>query len=90
MVSARMTGDQAAFEVRAGETTQLRFGPPYTPKVTSSYLQGDRLSLGLSLVGVGGEVCSNLIVNGGRPPKPTFTITDPEGKVVASGNFEYG
>jgi hypothetical protein len=90
MVSARMVGDQAAFEVRSGETTQLRFGPPYTPKVTASYLRGDRLSLGLSLVGVGGEACSNLVVNGARPPKPAFTITDPEGKVVVSGNFEYG
>jgi hypothetical protein len=89
-VSARMTGDQAAFEVRSGETTELRFGPPYTPKVTASYLQGDRLSLGLSLVGVGGEVCSDLIVNGARPPKPKFTITDPEGKVGDSGTFEYG
>jgi hypothetical protein len=90
MVSARMVGDQAAFAVRSGETTELRFGPPYTPKVTASYLRGDQLSLGLSLVGVGGEACSNLVVNGARPPKPAFTITDPEGKVVASGNFEYG
>jgi len=51
---------------------------------------GSQASLGLSLVGVGGEVCSNLMVDGGRPAKPAFTIADPDGKVVQSGNFEYG
>jgi hypothetical protein len=90
MVSARASGEKAAFEVRAGETAELRFGPPYTPRVSASYLQGDRLSLGMSLVGVGGEACSNLVVDGARPAKPTFTITDPDGKVVESGSFEYG
>ena len=90
MVSARMTGQASAFEVRPGETTELRFGPPYTPKVTASYQRGDQVSLGLSLVGVGGEVCSNLVVDGGRPAKPKFTITDPDGKIVATGDFEYG
>ncbi len=30
------------------------------------------------------------MVNGAQPEKPAFTITDPEGKVVQSGNFEYG
>jgi hypothetical protein len=44
----------------------------------------------MSLVGIGGEVCSNLIVDGGRPGKPAFTITDPDGKVVERGTFEYG
>lgn len=89
-VSARMAGEQAAFEVRAGETAELKFGPPYTPKVTAAYLQGDQLSLDLSLVGVGGEVCSSLMVDGARPGKPAFTITDTEGKIVQTGTFEYG
>ena len=30
------------------------------------------------------------MVDGGRPAKPEFTITDPKGKVVQEGNFEYG
>lgn len=91
MVSARATRDYPAVVVRQGETAELRFGPPYTPKVSGSYLQsGGKMSLGMSLVGVGGDVCSNLIVAGGRPAKPEFTIADPDGKVVQRGNFEYG
>ena len=91
MVSARASRDYPAVEVRAGETAELRFGPPYTPQVTGTLPQaGGQASLGLSLVGVGGEVCSNLMVDGGRPAKPGLTITDPDGKVVQRGNFEYG
>ncbi len=89
-VSARMTGEHAAFDVRAGETAELQFGPPYTPQVSVAFLRDDQLSLDLSLVGVGGEVCSNLLVQGGRPAKPAFTIADPEGNIVHRGTFEYG
>ena len=91
MVAARATGDSPLVEVREGETAQLRFGPPYEPRVSGSYLQNDgRLSLGMSLVGVAGEICNNLMIDGGRPGRPEFTITDPNGKVVERGNFEYG
>ena len=44
----------------------------------------------MSLVGSAGEVCTNMMVDGGRPAKPEFTITDPKGKVVQQGSFEYG
>jgi hypothetical protein len=91
MIAARGTADSRPVEVREGETVELRFGPPYQPKVSGSYLQdGGRMSLGMSLVGVAGEVCSNLMIDGGRPPQPAFTITDPDGKVVERGTFEYG
>lgn len=93
MVSARAKRDYPAVEVREGETAELRFGAPYTPRVLASGPippKGGAVSLGMSLVGVGGEVCSNLVVAGGRPGKPEFTITDPDGKVVQRGNFEYG
>jgi hypothetical protein len=92
MVSARAKRDYPPVAVRAGETVELRFGAPYKPQVSASgsFQPGGALPLGLSLVGVGGEVCSSLTVDGGRPPKPTFTITDPDGKVVQQGNFEYG
>jgi hypothetical protein len=89
-ISARWTGEHAAFEVRPGETAEVQFGPPYTPRVSISYVRGDQVTLNLSLVGVGGEVCSSLLVHGGRPAKPAFTITDPDGKILQTGNFEYG
>ena len=47
-------------------------------------------ALEMSLIGSSGEVCSNLTVDGGQPPKPEFTITDDKGKVVEAGSFEYG
>lgn len=90
MVSARAKRDYPAVEVRAGETAELPFGPPYKPQVTAAMQSAEQVSLGMSLVGIGGEICSNLIVDGGRPAKPAFTITDPDGKVVERGTFEYG
>ena len=41
-------------------------------------------------MGSAGEVCTNMMVDGDRPSKPEFTITDPKGKVVEQGSFEYG
>ena len=90
-VSAHATADYKPVKVRKGETVVMPFGPPYTPTVTADYYQDPKqLSLGMSLIGSAGEVCSNLIANGGRPEKPAFTITDDQDKVVESGNFEYG
>ena len=80
----------------------MPFGPPYKPVVTAfpgysaaQIVNGKptgvpALEMSLSIVGSTGEVCTNLLVNGGRPPKPEFTITDPKGKVVQQGTFEYG
>ena len=88
------TTNYKAVKVRAGETAVMPFGPPYKPTVTGDFYQdgqaGKQLSLGMSLVGSAGEVCTSLMVNGTQPGKPAFTITDPDGKVVQSGNFEYG
>jgi len=92
IVSARAKRDCPAIEVKQGETAELRFGAPYRAEVTASgpIPPGGTVSLGLALVGVGGEVCSNLMVAGERPDKPQFTITDPDGKVIQQGSFEYG
>ena len=64
--------------VQAHRDGRVLPGPARTSKV---------LSLGMSLVGSAGEVCSDMTVNGGRPSKPEFTITDPKGKVVQAGQF---
>jgi hypothetical protein len=92
LVSARAGADYKAVEVRKGETVQLPFGPPYKPVVTADYYAdgNKQLSLGMSLVGSAGEVCTNLVTEGGRPPTPEFTITDAKGKAVQEGSFAYG
>jgi hypothetical protein len=92
LVSAQATAAYKPVRVRAGETAPMAFGPPYTPVVTAGFLGSDKkqLRLTLSLVGSAGEECTNLLVDGGRAPKPEFTIADTKGKVVQSGSFEYG
>ena len=44
----------------------------------------------MQLVGAAGETCSDLIVNGRRPPGPEFKISKLDGTEVDSGTFEYG
>jgi hypothetical protein len=87
--------------VRNGETVEMPFGPPYTPTVTSTTIVAalpnggskepvEQAYLSMTLIGVGGEAVTSLTVSGRQPPKPAFTIKDPDGKVVQQGDFEYG
>ncbi|MBC8869806.1 MAG: hypothetical protein H8E44_10330 [Planctomycetes bacterium] len=92
-ISARPKNDFTVVNVREGETVDLPFGPPFKPMVRvsrTSGSSGNRVAyLSLSLVGTGGEVVSNIMVNGSRPKEPEFTITSAEEK-VAQGKFRYG
>ena len=91
MVSAQGTKGGDPIVVTAGETTTLKFGPPYKTRVKAAAAPGSGIAqLSLSLIGSDNEVVSGLIVNGAGPEKPKLTITDPKGKVVAKGDFEYG
>ena len=91
MVSAQATSDSKPIKVVKGETVELPFGAPYKPVVTAqNYGDPKQVNLAMSLVGSAGETVTTLMVEGGTPPKPEFTITDPEGKVVQQGSFEYG
>jgi len=91
LVSARATADFPAVKVREGQTVALPFGPPYKPTVNVAYRSGaEEFSLGMSLVGSAGEICSDLMVDGGRPKAPEFTISTTDGKEVQRGNFGYG
>jgi hypothetical protein len=91
LVSARATADYPAVKVREGQTVALPFGPPYKPTVNVAYrASAEEFSLGMSLVGSAGEICSDLMVAGGRPKAPEFTISTTDGKEVQRGSFEYG
>jgi len=73
--------------VIAGQTTTLKLGPPYTPTLTVE--TKDKVAmLDLEFRGIGHEKVTSL--GGPAPPKPAFTITDPRGKMVEQGCFEYG
>jgi hypothetical protein len=90
MLWATSDGKAPTTTVKKGETAKLPFGGPFRAVVTANRGQGNNVSLSLAIVGVGGERCTNLTVNGSRPPKPQFVIKDKEGKTVHQGSFEYG
>ena len=106
VVQAEATTAYKPITVRKDQTVEMPFGPPYKPVVTAfpgfngpwEIVNGKPvqkktasvLQMSLSLVGSGGEVCSDMRVDGNRPSKPEFTISDSKGKVVQRGSFEYG
>ena len=91
LVSARATTEYQPVEVAKGATSMLPFGPPYKPVVDIGYVKNkNELYLTMRLVGSAGEICDNMMVDGARPSKPEFTITDSKGEVVQQGSFEYG
>jgi hypothetical protein len=92
LIMAKATADCKSLVIRAGDTLAIPFGPPFRPVVTAGKMNpdGETLPLALALIGLGGEQVNNVAVEGQRPPKPTFTITDDKGKVIEEGNFEYG
>ncbi len=91
-VSARAKADFTAVKIVAGETAQMPFGPPYRPQVElARFRKGQpEAYLSMSLIGIGGDVCDGLIVNGSQPSAPAFTISTKDGETVAVGKFQYG
>ncbi|MEN6449353.1 MAG: hypothetical protein ABFC96_02585 [Thermoguttaceae bacterium] len=90
IVAAEATGSFKPVKVIENATVELALGPPFKPVVTAFPMGDGQMRLQLSLVGSAGEICSNMIVDGSRPPKPRLTITDSKGKIVEQGDFEYG
>ena len=94
MAMAQGTAAYKPVKVVKGETVEFPFGPPFKPTVTAQYFEDGNqhkvLSLGMDLTGSTGEICTNMMVDGGRPSKPEFVITDSKGKEVQKGSFEYG
>jgi hypothetical protein len=89
-VAATFRGQSPAATVSKAETAQLMFGAPFRAVVTAARTSGNKVYLSLAIVGVGGEQCTSLFVNGARPPPPRFAIKDKAGKIVQQGSFEYG
>ena len=92
LVAASATKDCEPVTVKKGETVEMRFGPPYTPRVrVEEWARSkDRKELTLALVGSAGEICNDLRVKGDRPEAPTFAIVAPDGEIIERGKFDYG
>jgi hypothetical protein len=69
----------------ANQTTTLKIGPPFTPTLTVER-NGEVAMLGLVVRGIGHEKVDCHVAQS----KQRFRITDPQGKVVEQGSFEYG
>lgn len=78
------------FEIQPGKTLQVQAGPPLALK-TAVTQQERTVSISLVLAGKGTEQYSpGAMKDGKRPPPPKFEILDEAGKVLQTGNFEYG
>ena len=94
-VSARMQKPKASVTVRENETTVLPFGLPLKPNVRLARPPGGTgngrvVDLTLDIYGSDGALCTDMLLNGVRPPNPTFMIAVRKGKIIQRGNFEYG
>jgi hypothetical protein len=78
------------FTIEPGQTTRLRFGPPFV--VTAEVQQnGPEVSICSVLFGCGGErYKSSVQRNGQRLPEQTFKIVDGKGTVLVADKFQYG
>ncbi len=89
-VTAAAAMDTPTVSVSEGNTVPYAFGPPYRALVNPSGRGSSTARLSLKIVGSAQEICTDLSVNGSRPPKPTLSIATPEGEIVERGNFEWG
>jgi hypothetical protein len=88
--SYRDTGPLHDFEVRAGETTSFKIGPPFLVKTDVKQV-ADRVLIGLNLEGRAKERYRLPVLKGGRrQPAPEFKIVNESGELLASGQFKYG
>jgi hypothetical protein len=88
---ARGNKDYKAVRVRKDKSVELPFGAPYKPVVRpEGSRDDDTVRLELSIVGVGGEICSDIVLAGDRPHEPSFAIATTEGEIIERGSFEYG
>jgi len=80
----------ADFEIRPGESTAVKIGPPFQVRASMRRYSRD-VSITFSLEGQAGERYRSLVKkNGAEAPEPSFKIVDGSGRIVHSGRFEYG
>jgi len=82
-------GELGDFEIRPGETTSFRIGPPF--KIKTFINDADRNALvGFHLEGQAGELyVPGAQKNGVTVPEPQFKIISIAGQTVHSGQFEF-
>ena len=103
LVVATATKDCKPVKVTQGKTAEFPFGQPYKPVVTCYPMMtgpgiiggggneaNQSAQLNMRLIGVAGETCTSLEVNGDRPDAPTFVISTAGNEIVERGKFEYG
>jgi hypothetical protein len=88
---AASVGPLENFEVRGGQATAIKIGPPLTLKVDAGEPESGSISLNIALAGKGGETYSVGLQKGtSRLQPPKVKVLDASGKVLAEGNSEYG
>jgi len=78
------------FEIRVGQTTSFKIGPPFFVKIDVRQNRG-RVNIGMELKGCAGERHNVAMLKNGKPqPAPTFKVVNVAGKVLTSGQLKYG
>jgi len=84
------TGKLGDFQIRPGESTSFRIGPPFQIR-TSMERSGENALVGFYLEGQAGELyIPGGTRNGTTVPEPEFKIINSSEQVVGSGRFKYG
>ena len=83
-------GQPITFEVRPGQVTQLKLGPPISVGADVTVKDGE-MKVSLVLAGVGGEYYAAAAIKDLNLRKaPDFRISDESGKELDSGKCNYG
>jgi hypothetical protein len=84
-------GPLDAFEIRPGQTTTLKVGPPFVVKaLVQKALSGVVLIDAALTDSAGVEYYMDVRRNNERPAERAFKIVDEKGTVLAAGTFKYG
>jgi hypothetical protein len=83
-------GDLKEIEVKTDEVTTIEGGAPLTVKTPTSVSRG-AVTVGLQFIGKAKEYYRTVVYMGRRrAAAPKIALVDESGKVLDSGNFEYG